>query len=319
VAVTGVGSKLDKTAEADGWLARFPMWDWVGGRTSETGPVGLLPAALQGLDIDELLAGAAAMDAATRVADTRANPAMLLALMWHHATNGKGEKDMVILPYKDSLELFSKYLQQLVMESLARRRTWRATSSTKASPSTATRLTDQHAYVQQLREGVANFFVTFIEVLRDKEGASIEVEPGVTSGDFLQGFYLGTRQALHDNGRESITITVKQVDARTVGMLIALYERAVGFYASLVGINAYHQPGVEAGRRPRLPSSMRSARFRAAAGRARPRFQRGRGGAEVAVGPKQPSSCWNTWRRTRRKTSSRAAAPLTATRYRLAS
>ena len=109
--------------------------------------------------------------------------------------------------------------------------------------------TDQHAYVQQLREGVPNFFVTFIEVLEDRQGKSIEVQPGVTSGDFLSGFLLGTRQALYENQRDSITVTIPQVNPLTVGALIALYERAVGLYASLVNINAYHQPGVEAGKK----------------------------------------------------------------------
>jgi glucose-6-phosphate isomerase len=109
--------------------------------------------------------------------------------------------------------------------------------------------TDQHAYVQQLREGVNNFFVTFVEVLKDRAGSSMEVEPGVTSGDYLSGFFQGTRTALFENTRESITITIPEVSARTVGVLIALFERAVGLYASLVGINAYHQPGVEAGKK----------------------------------------------------------------------
>ena len=110
-------------------------------------------------------------------------------------------------------------------------------------------LTDQHAYVQQLREGVLNFFAVFIEVLRDRAGESMLVEPGVTSGDFLSGFFLGTREALYEKGRQSITLTVREVSPFTVGMLIALFERAVGFYASLVNINAYHQPGVEAGKK----------------------------------------------------------------------
>jgi glucose-6-phosphate isomerase len=109
--------------------------------------------------------------------------------------------------------------------------------------------TDQHAYVQQLREGVSNFFVTFIEALEDRSGPSMEVEPGITSGDYLNGLLYGTRAALYENGRGSITITIPTVDARRLGALIALYERAVGFYASLVNINAYHQPGVEAGKK----------------------------------------------------------------------
>jgi glucose-6-phosphate isomerase len=90
----------------------------------------------------------------------------------------------------------------------------------------------------------------YIEVLKDRAAEkSMEVEPGVTSGDFLQGFLLGTRDALSESNRYSITITVPDVSPKTVGMLIALYERAVGLYASLVGINAYHQPGVEAGKK----------------------------------------------------------------------
>ncbi len=250
VAVTGAGSKLEQTAIAQGWLARFPMWDWVGGRTSELSAVGLLPAALQGIDIQAVLDGAAAMDVVTRSTTTAENPAALLALMWHFATDGKGAKDMVVLPYKDRLLLFSRYLQQLVMESLGKELDLKgnvvnqgiAVYGNKGS-------TDQHAYVQQLRDGVNNFFVTFIEVLKDREGASFDVDPGVTTGDYLQGFYLGTRDALSESNRSSVSITVHDVSPRTLGMLIALYERVVGFYASLIGINAYHQPGVEAGKK----------------------------------------------------------------------
>lgn len=250
VAITGEGSKLDQVARQEGWLARFPMWDWVGGRTSEFCAVGLLPAALQGIKIEQMLAGAAAMDEVTRKKSLRDNPAALLALMWYWATDGKGAKDMVVLPYKDRLLLFSRYLQQLVMESLGKELDLQgnvvnqgiAVYGNKGS-------TDQHAYVQQLREGVNNFFVTFIEVLKDRHADSIEVEPGVTSGDYLQGFYLGTRDALSEKNRHSITITVSEVSPRSLGLLIALYERATGFYASLVGINAYHQPGVEAGKK----------------------------------------------------------------------
>jgi glucose-6-phosphate isomerase len=249
IAITGAGSKLDNYAKENNWLDFLPMWDWVGGRTSELAAVGLFPAAIQGLDIDRILAGAAAMDTATRNTETAQNPAALLALMWYFATDGKGAKDMVVLPYKDRLMLFSKYLQQLVMESLGKEKDLDgnvvhqgiAVYGNKGS-------TDQHAYVQQLREGVHNFFTTFIEVLKDREGDSIEVEDGTTTGDFLQGFFLGTRDALYDNGRQSITITIHEVTPEAVGQLIALFERAVGFYASLVNINAYHQPGVEAGK-----------------------------------------------------------------------
>jgi glucose-6-phosphate isomerase len=146
--------------------------------------------------------------------------------------------------------LFSKYLQQLVMESLGKEL---SLSGEKVNQGIAVYgnkgSTDQHAYVQQLRDGVHNFFVTFIEVRKSRSGASVEVEPATTSGDYLQGFLRGTRTALFESGRESITVSLPSVTPETVGALIALYERAVGFYASLVNINAYHQPGVEAGKK----------------------------------------------------------------------
>ena len=250
VAVTGAGSELDRLASAEGWIARFPMWDWVGGRTSVTSAVGLLPAALQGIDIDALLTGAAVCDDVTRRTDTMANPALLMALMWHHATSGRGQKDLVMLPYKDRLLLFSRYLQQLIMESIGKEFDLAGNVVNQGLTVYGNKgSTDQHAYVQQLREGVLNFFVTFIEVLEDRAGISMEVEQGITSGDYLFGFLRGTRQALHEKGRQSMTITVERIDARTIGMLIALFERTVGLYASLVGINAYHQPGVEAGKK----------------------------------------------------------------------
>jgi glucose-6-phosphate isomerase len=249
VAVTMAGSHLDKQASAEKWLAKFPMFDWVGGRTSELSAVGLLPAALQGIDIQSMLEGAAACDAATRIHNARRNPAALMALMWYVATDGKGKKDMVVLPYKDRLLLFSRYLQQLVMESLGKQSDLDgkrveqgiAVYGNKGS-------TDQHAFVQQLRDGVNNFFVTFVRVL-ESGGAPMEVEPGVTAGDYLHGFLVGTREALYENNRQSMTISIRRVDARTVGGLIALFERAVGLYASLIHINAYNQPGVEAGKK----------------------------------------------------------------------
>ncbi len=249
VAVTGLGSKLDRFAIDHGFIERFPMDDWIGGRTSVLSTVGLVPAALQGIDIDGMLEGAAAMDVKTRVRDADKNAAMQLAIAWHKATNGKGEKDMVVLPYKDSLVLFSKYLQQLVMESLGKERDLDgkvvnqgiAVYGNKGS-------TDQHAYVQQLRDGVNNFFATFIEVRHGRKGKSIEVDPGNTSQDYLQGFLRGTRSALYDSGRTSVTLSIFEVTPFTLGMLIALFERTVSFFASLVNINAYHQPGVEAGK-----------------------------------------------------------------------
>jgi len=248
VAVTMLDSKLDQQAQAEGWLKRFDMFDWVGGRTSITSAVGLLPGALIGCDIRDFLTGASQMDAATRAADLRHNPAALMAASWHVAGGGKGQRDMVVLPYRDRLEVFSRYLQQLVMESLGKRLDRNgevvhqgiAVYGNKGS-------TDQHAYVQQLRDGVDNFFATFIEVLEDV--SDIPTIDGERPGDFLDGFLQGTRSALTEGGRQSMTISMRRFDARRLGALIALFERAVGLYGELVNINAYHQPGVEAGKK----------------------------------------------------------------------
>lgn len=250
VAVTGEGSRLDALARREGWLARFPMWDWVGGRTSLWSAVGVLPAALLGVDVRALLAGAAAMDAATRRRGYGDNPAARLALAWHHATGGCGRRDMVVLPYRDSLQLLPRYLQQLVMESLGKEQDLQgrtvhqgiAVYGNKGS-------TDQHALVQQLRDGVPNAFTTFVHVLEEGGGPRAEVEPGITSGDHLHAFMLGTRRALEEKGRPCLTITLEKLGARSLGGILALFERAVGLYASLVNVNAYDQPGVEAGKR----------------------------------------------------------------------
>jgi glucose-6-phosphate isomerase len=255
VAITCEGSALDAFSKSRSWLNQFYMWDWVGGRTSLFSAVGLLPAALQGIDIRLFLAGAQDMDIETRNRNHMKNPALLLSAMWYFATDGAGNKDMVILPYKDRLCLFSKYLQQLIMESLGKEKDRNGNLVHQGISVYGNKgSTDQHAYIQQLRDGVPNFFATFIEVLSDYTEHSnapfTEVaEDGITSGAYLNGFFLGTREALFENGRDSVTITLEKLTPYSLGALIALFERAVSCYASYVNINAYHQPGVEAGKK----------------------------------------------------------------------
>ncbi len=249
VAVTGEGSKLFRFAKDEGFLTIFPMEDWVGGRTSVLSTVGLVPMALQGVDFESMLEGARLMDEKTRTTDALQNAALQMALAWYHEGNGKGEKDMVTLPYKDSLVLFSKYLQQLIMESLGKAEDLDGNTVNQGLAVYGNKgSTDQHAYVQQLRDGLHNFFACFIEVRQGRQEQSILVDDANTCTDYLQGFLRGTREALYENGRHSMTISIKNVTAHTLGQLIALFERAVTFYASLVNINAYHQPGVEAGK-----------------------------------------------------------------------
>jgi glucose-6-phosphate isomerase len=248
VAVTGEGSALWNAAA--GWRARLPMWDWVGGRTSLASCVGIFPMWLQGIDADAFLAGAAAMDEVTRAPRVSQNPAALLALAWHHLGGGRGTRAMVMLPYRDRLVLLSRYLQQLVMESIGKEKDLQGNIVHQGLTVYGNKgSTDQHAYVQQLREGPDDYFATFVGVLDDGYHGGVEVDPGLEAGDYLQGFLLGTRKALAEGGHPSLTILLSQVDAFRIGALVALYERAVGLYALRVNVNAYNQPGVEAGKK----------------------------------------------------------------------
>ena len=229
------------------------MWDWVGGRTSANSPPsGLLPAALQGIDIDALLAGAAAWTRSPARPSPPQNPAALLALMWYFATDGRGAKDMVVLPYKDRLLLFSRYLQQLVMESLGKERDLAG----QRRPPGHRRLRQQGLdRPARLRAAAARGREQLLRHLhrgppRPRRAPRFEVEPGVTSGDYLQGFLPRHPRRPQREGPLVGHAHPPGSLAPVVGMLIALYERVVGLYASLIGINAYHQPGVEAGRRP---------------------------------------------------------------------
>lgn len=244
IAITVEGSALWK--QSTQWRQRVRLWDWVGGRTSITGAVGGVLMALCGYDFGELLAGAAAVDALTR-SDAQGNPAALLAAAWHAAGAGRGERALVMEPYVDRFSLLSKYLQQLVMESLGKkedrngRPVWQGLTvyGNKGS-------TDQHAFVQQLRDGRDDAFVHFVSTTA--VGPALQGVDGHQTGDHLLGFLCGTEHALHSVERPSLTLQVPDASARSLGMLIALFERAVGIYAELINVNAYHQPGVEAGK-----------------------------------------------------------------------
>jgi glucose-6-phosphate isomerase len=245
IAITGDGSRLDTLAQA--WRARLPVWDWVGGRTSLTSAVGLAPMALCGWDWPGLLEGAAAMDVLTR-RPYATNPAARLASAWYAAGAGRGDRALVIEPYRDRLALLGRYLQQLIMESIGKRldREGRPVNQgltvygNKGS-------TDQHAFIQQTRDGRDDALVHFVETTRS--GPPTPGADGFDASDHLLGFLLGTRAALSEAGRPSLTIRVPDASARSLGMLVGLFERAVGLYAERIGINAYHQPGVEAGKK----------------------------------------------------------------------
>ncbi len=244
-AITMKGSELDRHAHEAGFLAVFEMAESIGGRTSETSIVGHVPAALTGVDFRSFLAGACRMDEWTREADPRRNPAMMLAAMWYIAGNGKGDRNMVIVPYSDRLILLSRYMQQLVMESLGKALDLEGKEVHQGVNVFGNKGgTDAHAFIQQLNDGRDDFFATFIEVMKDAK--VLPITDGIVMGDYLHGFLEGLSAALRGKGRRTILIRIPEINARTLGMLIALYERAVAIYAEFININAFHQPGVQA-------------------------------------------------------------------------
>ena len=243
--ITMLNSALYKHAEEKGYLRIFEMAESIGGRTSETSIVGHLPAALAGIDFGAFLRGACMMDEWTRQPEILDNPSYLLAAMWYIAGNGRGDRNMVIVPYSDRLILLSRYLQQLVMESLGKELDLDGKKVNQGLNVFGNKGgTDAHAFIQQLNDGRDDFFVTFIEVL--KNARKINLQGGVTMGDYLHGFLEGLSAALQSKGRQVIRITIEELTPATLGMLIALYERAVAVYAELIHINAFHQPGVQA-------------------------------------------------------------------------
>ena len=244
-AITMPGSKLDKHSREMNCLKIFPMAESIGGRTSETSIVGHVPAALAGIDFAQFLEGACRMDIWTRSEDYRNNPAMMLAAMWYIAGQGKGDRNMVIVPYSDRLVLLSRYLQQLVMESLGKELDLDGKTVHQGLNVFGNKGgTDAHAFIQQLNDGRDDFFATFIEVLRDAD--TIPLDGGLAMGDYLHGFMYGLAAALEGKKRPVITMEITAVSPDNLGALIALYERAVAIYAEFININAFHQPGVQA-------------------------------------------------------------------------
>ena len=152
---------------------------------------------------------------------------------------------MVIVPYSDRLVLLSRYLQQLVMESLGKELDLDGNVVHQGLSVFGNKGgTDAHAFIQQLNDGRDDFFATFIEV--QKDAAKLEITSGIGMGDYLHGFCEGLCAALRAKGRQIITVRIPQITEFELGQLIALYERAVAFYAELIHINAFHQPGVQA-------------------------------------------------------------------------
>ena len=244
-AVTMPGSLLDKQAAEYNFIKVFPMAESIGGRTSETSIVGHVPAALTGIDFRMFLEGACRMDAWTRNNNIQNNPALMMAAMWYLAGNGKGDRNMVIVPYSDRLVLLARYLQQLVMESLGKELDLDGNVVNQGLNVFGNKGgTDAHAFIQQLNDGRNDFFATFIEVMHDAK--NIPLDNSRNMGDYLHGFLYGLAAALENKNRMVMTMEISTISPANLGLIIALYERAVAIYAEFIHINAFHQPGVQA-------------------------------------------------------------------------
>jgi glucose-6-phosphate isomerase len=237
-------------------LASFVIPDNVGGRFSVLSPVGLLPGAMMGWDLDGLLAGAAAGRDACLRTDFSRNPAALLAVAHHALDTRAGCKVQVLFPYSHRLRMLADWNVQLVAESLGKR----AADGTHVGPTPhkAVGATDQHSQVQLFAQGPADKVYTFLRVDRHQDDVVIPRAPdGVPGLDYLAGKTFGqlldaecraTYLALVDAGRPCAMIDFPRVDARSVGEWLMWQMVATAYGGLLYDVDAFDQPGVEAGK-----------------------------------------------------------------------
>lgn len=240
-------------------LTTFIVPDGVGGRFSELCPVGLLAAAVCGIDIQELLAGAAYMDALTGEKEPLRNPACVLGALQVLAMK-KGMNIHVMMPYADSLKYISDWYAQLWAESLGKKYGRNgAEVHTGQTPVKALGVTDQHSQVQLYTEGPFDKVVTFLTVEKYRcvtvipEGYAdipdVHFLSGHTHNELIAAEQAATAYALSKSGHVNYAITMPEVNPFTVGELLYLFEVATAYAGELLNIDAFDQPGVEEGKK----------------------------------------------------------------------
>ncbi len=249
ITVTTPGSPFDIYSRRNRFLHVFHMNVETGGRTSVGSPVGMVPAAFAGLDFAEFLRGQSWMDGLTRRTHPRRNPAMLLALLINDLIQREGHKNQIFLGYSDALKEAAHYFQQLFMESLGKRlsrhgRLMRRPTGLTIFGGVGTG--EQHAFMQQVQEGIRDCFVHFAS-FRKRTVDYANTKAGSMGRQFL-GFVEGTQQALLENGRGFVSLVFEEQNEFNMGMLVALEERVVALLGGLWGINPFDQPGVQAGK-----------------------------------------------------------------------
>jgi len=245
-------------AEAEG-IPTAPVPENVGGRFSVLSPVGLLPAAVCGVDVDALIAGAASMEQRCATDELAANPAGILATLLYVADVEQSRPMHVLMPYADRLRSVALWFQQLWAESLGKARLLDGTARpTGPTPLAAVGATDQHSLLQLLMEGPLDKVVLFVAVGDPGVDVTIpERHPGIPALSYLGGHTMGglldaerraTAEALRREGRPNATFMLPRVDARSLGEFLMLLEIATVYAGALYGVDPLDQPGVELGK-----------------------------------------------------------------------
>lgn len=240
-------------------IATLPVPPNVGGRFSVLTAVGLVPAAFLGLDVEELLAGARAMRKHCWGTPPERNVGVVGAVLLHRLATRRGRSIQVLMPYAQRLLALADWYRQLWAESLGKRHNRRGRLvETGQTPVTALGATDQHSQVQLYVEGPHDKVVTFLEVEAFRKDVriprlhgdlvSLGYLGGSTLGRLLKAEKIGTESALTEAGRPNFTYLLPRVSAHVLGQLIYLFEFQTALSGELYGIDAFDQPGVEAGK-----------------------------------------------------------------------
>lgn len=248
---------LIKIAKEEG-LKTFYIPDGVGGRFSELCPVGLLPAAVLGIDIKAMLEGAKYMDKLCMRKDFKSNPAMTSALL-SYLSMRRGKNVSVMMPYADSLKYMADWYCQLWGESLGKEVNLQGeTVNAGQTPVKSLGVTDQHSQVQLYTEGPFDKVVTFLAVdaYRGEQVISDGCENipdvnflcGHTMNELITAERKATEYALTSKGRLNRTIVLPEVNAFTIGELMYFFQMETAFTGEMLGIDTYNQPGVENGK-----------------------------------------------------------------------
>lgn len=259
IAITDPQKGVLRRIARDEGFRTFPVPPGVGGRFSVLSPVGLAPAILMGMDAEGLLAGAAEMDGRCRGEDVWDNPAAMGALLQYLLDTTRGKRAAVMMAYANALKDVADWFRQLWAESLGKRKSLDgATVHAGQTPVKAVGTTDQHSQIQLYVEGPNDKSVTFLAV--EEFGTTVEIPPtlrdaegvgylcGHTMNELLEVERVGTELALTEAQRPNATLTLPKVDGPHVGALLYLLEVQTALAGRLHNVDAFDQPGVEAGK-----------------------------------------------------------------------